>query len=164
MTLLACVRPGNLNRGSDIERGASLCFVSGINLSSRLYSSTAARLLMLLIPVGTGRRSQRGEWGFEPLQLLLLVLLLGIVRSCVLQAACLSAHLGLPWRRRRTQMRRPDFMIWGLQNIDKTLSLRITHMAARVESRHSDIIGGAGAGQILKYIYCDKMFLFDRLR
>lgn len=59
MTLLACVPPGNLNRGSDIERGASRPFVTGINSSSRLDSGPAARLLMLLIPVGTGRRSQR---------------------------------------------------------------------------------------------------------
>lgn len=163
MTLLACVRPGNLNRGSDIERGASLPFVSGINLSSRLYSGTAARLLMLLIPVGTGRRSQREEWGFEPLQLLLLVLLLGFVRSCVPQAPCLSACLGLPCGGRRTQTLRPDSMFWGLQNVEKKSS-RITHMAAGVESRHSDVTGRAGAGQILKTQNDDKMFLFDRLR
>lgn len=150
MTLLACVPPGNLNRGSDIERGASLPFVSGINLSSRLYSGPAARLLMLLIPVGTGRQFQREEWGSEPLQLLLLVLLLEIVHSCVLQAACLSARLSLPCGGRRTQTQRPDSMFWGLQYVEKKLSLRITHMAVKVERRNSEIVGGPGAGQILK--------------
>lgn len=108
MTLLACVPPGNLNQGSDIEKGASLPFVPGINLISRLYSSPAAWLLMLLIPVGTGCRSQREEWGGEPVQLLLLVLLLRIVRSCVPQAV--PTCLGLPCGGRRTLVLCIDFM------------------------------------------------------